>query len=125
MGTNYYAYINPCPHCQRSDEDGTWHIGKKSGGWQFTFRGYKGEYEGPCRLDSFNAWVGFLVSKEHEVLIKDEYGDTITASEFIDMVTSSKGGNTMAQWAAETRSSLDCEDWVDEEGYDFSPREFT
>lgn len=38
MGTNFYARQTPCPSCSRADEI---HIGKRSGGWSFGFRGYR------------------------------------------------------------------------------------
>jgi len=38
MGINYFWHRDVCPHCDRPAE--IRHIGKKSGGWQFAFRGY-------------------------------------------------------------------------------------
>lgn len=38
ISTNYYYRTNVCDHCQRAD---VLHVGKKSSGWTFHFRGYR------------------------------------------------------------------------------------
>lgn len=73
MGTNYYYHINPCQHCNRSD---VLHVGKKSMGWTFGFRAYRG-LEGHQDIVSLADWArvfktvpGILVD-ENEVVVDD------------------------------------------------------
>ena len=80
MGTNFYATVNSCKHCDRSD---TLHIGKSSAGWAFSLRVH--EEHG---LTSWDAWCEFLRRKaaEGDLVIVDEYGEQKSAEEFIDYV---------------------------------------
>lgn len=71
MGKNYYYHTNMCEHCQRAD---VFHVGKKSGGWTFHFRGYRG-YVGIPDTISLADWArvfktvpGILVDEEERVV---------------------------------------------------------
>ena len=79
MGTNYYVATNHCECCDRYDEE--FHIGKSSVGWAFSFRGYP-----TFELESWKQWKEFLKDK----IIKDEYGDTITYQDFVDLIETVK-----------------------------------
>ena len=70
MGLNYYAQVNRCFHCERSEEV---HIGKSSFGWKFLFNPYK---------ESWKEWKEFL----SEIPIKDEYGVQVSFEEFVQKV---------------------------------------
>lgn len=86
MGTNYYA------HCERvvghgavvTVEEEVLHIGLSSGGWCFSLHVIpeKG-------LDSLTFWVSYIV--KNGCTIKDEYGDTISASEMVSIIVDRQG----------------------------------
>lgn len=67
MGTNYYAQINKCAHCGRSDE---LHIGKSSAGWCFALRVYPEQ-----GINDLDDWEPLL--RAHAV--RNEYGDVFPA----------------------------------------------
>ena len=81
MGTNYYARLDVCEHCGRSEED--IHLGKSSVGWKFGFRGYE-------------KWdLGHIIHSEKDLkmwlevtthVITDEYGKDISDEEFWELV---------------------------------------
>jgi len=91
MGTNYYAKIeeNKCECCNRADTYKI-HIGKKSWGWSFNFRGYrKGLYDDQWKsgevdvdLTSWREYKEYLADKQ----IVDEYGDIVSFDEFVKLV---------------------------------------
>ncbi|TNC14946.1 hypothetical protein FF100_05060 [Methylobacterium terricola] len=111
MGTNYYVdFKPPCPCCGEGGEK--LHIGKSSGGWEFLFAPYPEH-----GLTSFAAWKDYL--KDRTIL--NEYGDTITLADLINIVEAKKGGWTSRTAPASSwgPSPRDCE-WSDAEGYRFS-----
>lgn len=124
MGTNYYVATNHCDCCERYDEE--YHIGKSSGGWAFSFHGYRGE-----RLVSWQAWKAFLKDK----IIMDEYGDRIDYDWFVEFIENqksphyvNKNGNANYQHNVESKKSgwFNPEyDWDDAEGYSFCERGFS
>ena len=75
MGTNYYALLNVCEHCNKPEKE--IHIGKSSYGWTFLFRYHGGEY-----YETFKEFKKFLKDK----VIKDEYGKVITHKDFWETV---------------------------------------
>ncbi len=79
MGTNYYARLDACPHCGRSDDE--LHIGKSSGGWTFSFRAHE-------NIRSWRDWQEFLAKPN--VRIFDEYGEEKTVTEFTQLVESKR-----------------------------------
>ena len=79
MGTNYYAHYDCCTECGRARE--VRHIGKASAGWTFTFRGYR-DVSPP--ILSEKDWRRELSGEN--VIIRDEYGEEATVSEFWGMV---------------------------------------
>ncbi len=126
MGTNYYVAENTCECCNRYDE--TYHIGKSSFGWTFCFQGYK-EYN----LISWKSWKDFLKDKT----IKNEYGDTMSYDDFVNMIEVYKSPNFTDE---QGRKNLQHNavgktdkypwfnpsyDWDDDDGYPFTSKEFS
>lgn len=129
MGTNYYVASNHCECCHRYDEE--YHIGKSSGGWAFSFHGYRAE-----RLVSWKQWKEFLKDK----IIMDEYHKRIDYDWFVqyiegqkspDFVNGSGRKNQIHNDEARIPSKHGYTwfnpnyDWDDEDGYSFSEREFS
>jgi hypothetical protein len=129
MGTNYYVVENVCECCKRYDEK--YHIGKKSYGWAFSFRGYK--YDG---LTTWQRWKEYLADK----IIYDEYGERISFDQFVELIEvygrpgyvhvneHHPNGHQVLVHSAEGRKKgwFNSEyDWDDPEGYSFSSREFS
>ena len=124
MGTNYYVAKNKCDCCNRYDEE--YHIGKSSGGWAFSFQGYK--YDG---LVSWKHYKEFLRDK----IIMDEYGERIDYDWFVHFIETVKSpsfvnpnGNKNAIHNESGRKAgyFNPEyDWDDEDGYSFCAREFS
>jgi hypothetical protein len=131
MGTNYYVANNYCDCCKRYDE---MHIGKSSGGWAFSFRGYKypaaAEY---ADIDSWKKWKEFLKDKK----IVDEYGDTIDYVDFVNLIETVKSPTFVNDMGRKNKTHNEegrkefprwfdsSYDWDDEYGYSFSSREFS
>lgn len=74
MGTNYYWHTNICEHCKRTD---VLHVGKKSRGWTFHFRGYRIEFGADQEITSVEDWAkvfkvtqGKLIN-EHDQIIEN------------------------------------------------------
>lgn len=83
MGTNYYLLTDPCNHCGRGDMK--IHLGKASGGWHFSFRGYRecdtlGFPNKVEKVQSIEEWKLLVRSGQPE----DEYGERLTSEEMID-----------------------------------------
>ena len=126
MGTNFYVVFNECSHCGRYDNE--LHIGKSSFGWCFHFQGYK-----HLGLVSWQDWKEYLKDK----VIKDEYGDTMDYSYFVNLIETYKSPNYVHenghknlqhnfQGRIDKLPWFDPQfDWDDEEGYPFGSREFS
>ena len=130
MGTNYYVATNHCECCDRYDEE--YHIGKSSGGWAFSFRGYR-----PERLVSWKQWKEFLKDK----IIMDEYHERMDYDSFVDMIETYKApGYVNPQTGKKNQIHNEAGrktdkngytwfnpeyDWDDDDGYSFSDREFS
>lgn len=134
MGTNYYLRYNICENCERYSE---LHIGKKSGGWEFSFHGYRDwvsiEDGSFSPIMSFQDWIKLLPSGR----IFDEYGTEITLEVFTAMVLKSKGQMNhydyciSEDYRSKTRLSQECQDlmmkdqWKDSDGWSFSDADFS
>lgn len=134
MGTNYYLHYNICKCCSRSDEI---HIGKSSGGWTFSFQGFRqygfcyketgDKQEKELKITSYKDWLVFLekmLSKGNE--IRDEYGDKISLDSFKEMVERKKDekfNHTKYCMVEHPDTMKDL--WLDEEGHSFSDGEFS
>ncbi len=108
MGTNYYAREKECEMCGRHESI---HLGKSSGGWQFSFQYNGGQFY--KNVPEMREWL-------KDKKIKDEYGDEITNEEFWSMVDE-KQKDTNLNHAHRHPSST--EHVID--GYSFSDGEFS
>jgi hypothetical protein len=120
MGTNYYHRTNICECCNRYDET---HIGKSSGGWTFSFQGFKKAYEDDETEEvlSYADWLNRLQSGGK---IFDEYGDEVSLDEFMALVEMKKGEKRNHTIYCRTHHpGLD--NWLDADGHSFSAGEFS
>jgi len=124
MGTNYYVVDNICECCNRHDK--TYHIGKNSYGWAFSFQGFK--HDG---LTTWQKWKEYLVDK----IIYDEYNKKIEYAEFVNLIETYKRPNHIRADGKKNRVHNEEGrkegwfnpeyDWDDPEGFSFSSREFS
>lgn len=75
MGTNYYIKTKKCKECGYKPEG--IHLGKSSGGWQFSF-----QYNGGKYYKNVTEMKEWLKDKN----IEDEYGNDLNRKEFWNMV---------------------------------------
>lgn len=124
------------------------HIGKKSGGWEFYFQGYKEQsgvetfsngtslFEIEARVPSLSIcsvqdWKDFM--KVHQGVILNEYGDQLTYEEFWDMVAKNAPGKESSTGVLKSPFSQsihrtysnDGDEWTDKEGFSFCARYFS
>lgn len=84
MGTNYYWRYDECHCCERYEEK---HIGKRSGGWEFNFRGYRADSSDPDNAsENIVSWADWKARLTRSGGIVDEYGHRIPLAEFIELV---------------------------------------
>jgi len=90
MGTNYYATIERCEHCNRSTEV---HLGKASGGWRFSLHVTDD-------LPNIEAWSSVFKDGSgvdgKPPYIKDEYGRDVQWSEIVEWMNRTKDGRCHA-----------------------------
>jgi hypothetical protein len=123
MGTNFYHRYNICSECERHDER---HIGKRSSGWQFSFRGYNDD-EGRLIIASWQDWKNVLTGLKQGKIF-DEYRKEIEVSEFIEMVEKTKGKQNHYDYLRKSPHygpSYLSDMWKDSEGWDFTSGEFS
>lgn len=124
MGTNYYHRTNICKCCNRYDKQ---HIGKSSGGWEFSFQGYKDEENQP-KIASFEDWKREF---QADGKIFDEYGKEYSFDEFVKMVETKKGGtfndrpNLNQYDYCKEKGCITSRDWKDDDGHAFTSAEFS
>jgi len=145
MGTNYDYHVDVCQHCKRSKQ--SFHIGKSSGGWTFTFQAFH-SHETPFVLVneditdpvcSFSDWkkIFNLVPGE----IRDEYGEVVSVKDFVELVEfkktakynhaqtlrDAKSGNKEAQrlWGSGFLYESLAKHVLDEEGNSFTYGDFS
>lgn len=107
MGTNYYHQTNICACCGRCDLE---HIGKSSMGWQFTFHA----------TESARSWSDWkLVLKEGQIV--NEYDEPQPYDEFVAFVEQKQANNTRNH----ALLYPDRGNYIDDEGYSFSPGGFS
>ncbi len=122
MGTNYYIANNLCNCCDRYDRVA--HLGKSSGGWTFTFRGYRQnyceDYSRQLNIQNFTEWCKFIdESLNNQCVIKNEYGDTIPKDDLLTLIEQKR--TAKLNYARQHPSDSD---WIDECGNSFSAGEF-
>lgn len=104
MGTNYYL-----------EEDGELvHIGKSSGGWEFSFRGYED-------IRSWEDWQSKIAGRD----IVDEYDGKMSFADFKQMVESNRGLLNHTVVCKSKYDNIYLDVWQDDEGYSFSGGEFS
>lgn len=105
MGTNYYCY-------KKNHE--RLHIGKKSGGWVFSFRGHDFH---DYKIKSFADWKQYILT--HDVEVFNEYYEKVENNDFFKMVEDS---------LKEPKNMMDyygSEGWSDNCGYSFTYDDFS
>lgn len=109
MGTNYYTKTKKCESCGHKPEG--IHLGKSSGGWQFSF-----QYNGGQFYKNVTEMKEWLKDKE----IEDEYGRKISQEEFWQMINDKQKeeNHNHARIYSDTRNFV-----ID--GYSFSDCEFS
>ena len=139
MGMNFYAVLDPCPHCHRGDIK--LHIGKLSTGWPFIFQKIS-ESHGPStewiRLFSFESWCEFL--QRENVICVDSSDNIYGYNDFRDIVLASKEsglysvstvnrhqdmGLFVHNTAMNNYSSRGVDDWYDSDGWLFISDDFS
>jgi hypothetical protein len=117
VGTNYYLRHKACEHCQRAQSD--LHIGKSSGGWVFGFRAYAAHRDGEggdVAIRNAKDWAGRIDAVVGAGgWIVDEYDRHVTVEDFWALVKSKQGKHC----------ELYDDDYIDDEGFRFTPREFS
>lgn len=96
MSTNFYLHRDPlnCGECGKPGREAEIHIGKRSGGWVFTWQGFNGgDVTGaPSGLYDFETWHDFLMAEiASGAQIKDEYGQRYTSAGFFAVVEKQRG----------------------------------
>lgn len=116
MSTNYYLRTNICPCCNRFDQV---HLGKKSGGWSFSFNGV------PFK-SLFDVW-GAIIAPQAQII--DEYGKPLTPDQFRTMVEESADDWTYDRYCAANPDMpaipVGPDDHFMADGFDFWTREFS
>ncbi len=126
MGTNFYAWRDCCDHCGRGDNE--LHIGKRSGGWTFSFQAFD-EWEtwDDLPIVSYQRWLEVL--DQPGVRIRDEYGDDVTLDEFRAIVNNFASNTSKhAEFVKRDPSCVyvdRADHWLDPEGHSFSRGEFS
>jgi hypothetical protein len=95
MSTNFYLHRDPqnCGECGKPGREAEIHIGKRSGGWVFSWQGFEAE-ESPSGspLYDFETWRAFLMREiASGAQIKDEYHQKYTSEGFFAEVESLRG----------------------------------
>jgi hypothetical protein len=137
MGTNYYAHVNICYECGKAER--VLHIGKSSGGWTFSFRGYRPHLDintwetDDLNVTSFDDYKELLSQNNTKII--DEYGTVILYDEFIAIVESKKDSKFNHAHMVKERDKVmfpfgfDQEyydkNWLDEDGNSFTAGEFS
>lgn len=129
MGTNFY-------HRRRKGFLGLFgceeeqHIGKRSGGWQFSFRGYVERRDiGMSKTVVIGSWQDWKrVLKKGKIF--DEYGKEYSYDYFVVMVEQTKKPGMLNHYDETEKyyrhcyNDFDGENWKDAEGYSFSSTKF-
>ena len=118
MGVNYYIRNGKkeCVCCG-SEVDNMLHIGKKSFGWEFSFKAHK-----DLNINSFGDWIKFLDNSTEDII--DEYGDVISKTDFYIMVERSKNCKNKNHYK-EYKNNPYNTSFLDEDGYSFDYAEFS
>lgn len=120
MGTNYYAHLNACPTCHRSDK---LHIGKSL----HIVRGHP--WNEPEPIATFADWRRLLA--DPTAVVWDEYGQVVAhggtteMTEWLDLWTRFAGVDDFLRTDHYAQQYLNHGDRLDPEGYHFCDGEFS
>lgn len=126
IGTNYYYHTNICNHCERAD---IMHVGKKSAGWTFHFRGYRIKTGADQNIVSVADWArvfetvpGVLVDEEERVIE--------SPLQFLAELEHPTEAQQRSEDSPERRGHWSprpdpATEWRDEEGFAFCDRKFS
>ena len=116
MGTNHYVKMecpNACEHCSIEDV----HIGK-------SYRMFQAHMDSPWGvIESWKDWKAVLV--DYGLQIVDEYGTLVDTSDFIRDVESTSMEDRRRQYDAVRDSRWSMNDYLCEDGFSFTHREFS
>lgn len=131
MGTNYYLHEDICPHCGRCERK--LHVGKSSGGWTFSFRGYPYEFDEP-KIKSAADWHSYLLTASTASDVKNElrneYDEIVTLHDFWELVAdkrTEKNNHTIYMQNSTKQYERYAADkcWLDDEGNSFTGTKFS
>jgi hypothetical protein len=137
MGTNFYHKytIGPLAFLGIGLTEKR-HIGKRSGGWEFSFRGYKDRTEYRDGGMNKKTVKGITSWKQWKKILKrgkifDEYGTQWNYSEFVEKVEMSRAPGfqnhynyTIEAGHQHMYNNFHAENWKDDDGWSFSSTEF-
>lgn len=144
MGTNYYCTTKEIyNNFIKSKEDyfdfrNSYHIGKRSCGWVFSFQSHNIEILESVdnnldkiilyTLDTKKSWFKFLNINSNYIIL-DEFSQLITLSSFKDIVENSiiepRSYITLAIDAEKRQETWIKDYWIDSEGYTFTTFDFS
>jgi hypothetical protein len=110
MSTNFYIRkINQeaCTSCGRGPDFEEIHIGKRTGGWQFSFNSF---------ISNAKSWKEFI--KGHGDYIYDEYDHKVLLEEMLDVIEG-QGLNGKTVTPEQYNGDWEKHEYFDEEGYRF------
>lgn len=117
MGTNYHWNHDsaPCPTCGHGATEEI-HIGKSSCGWTFSFHG----------TENIRSWKQWQTVLESAGKITNEYGEVVPFLDFRKVVEDRGDGlKNHFDYCAAHQPEYNKQNWKDDEGYSFSPGEFS
>lgn len=132
MGTNFYwidnqiVCPNPCAHCNQEPI----HVGKRSAGWSFGFRGWRDAEESPFGIvvDTRKVWAHIMRTRSG--ILRNEYGDIEeNPLAWIELLKPPDDATFKWENSVEAcgpyRRDDDPNAWRDPERFRFSDREFS
>jgi len=117
MTTNYYLWAGICRCCGRPEK--IYHIGLSAVGWQFLFQAYNfSEGESP-HIHNIEDWKALLFNKNYKIY--DEYEHEHPIEEFWGFIQNKQkeGRSHVLEYGIRD------DEWVDDQGYNFSLRDFS
>jgi hypothetical protein len=133
VGTNFYWHDRPCGHCGRKD---VIHVGKRSAGWSFSFRGHLHDPDDGqvsplgAPIKSRADWAKILVPERGQLL--DEYGQQVDdPAVWLAALVPPDAAMLAFETSREISGrglygvDFDPDEWRDAEGFRFYGREFS
>lgn len=128
MGTNFYWRDRPCSSCGRHDDE--IHVGKRSRGWSFGFRGYRDANTSPTgfAVESRADWRLVFTKLAGDLFDEDgvQVPDPVA---WLDALEAPSLEQQRREWSREWMGPHwdpnDPRDWRDPEGFRFHGEEFS